>query len=57
MSDEDYKQELVDALADLARSLEAQGRKADSLTCTKAAIWIAGEDRQFAASSLPRENK
>ena len=55
MSDEDYKQELVDALADLARSLEAQGRKADSLTCTKAAIWIAGEDRQFAAQSPAKE--
>jgi hypothetical protein len=38
----DDKQALVDALGDLAWALDAQGRKADSRTCTSAAIWIAG---------------
>lgn len=43
MSDEDdEKQEILDDLADLARVLKVLGKNADSLTCTRAAIWIAG---------------
>jgi hypothetical protein len=48
--DKEYRQTLVDALGELAWTLDAQGRKADSLTCTKAAIHIAGS----APSATPR---
>lgn len=48
----DDKQALVDALGDLAWALDAQGRKADSRTCTSAAIWIAGSPEVKCASLL-----
>ena len=40
---DDEAQEIVDNLADLARVLKVLGKNADSLTCTRAAIWIAGQ--------------
>jgi len=54
--DKEYRQDLVDALGDLARSLDAQDRKADSLTCTRAAIELAapsatGTNKQLLAAA------
>ena len=42
---DDYRQELMDDLTDLAQVLKVLGKNADSLTCTKAAIWISGTPR------------
>ena len=55
--EDDDKQEILDALADFARVLKAQGRVADSITCTRAAIWIAGTDGQSAAPRIRESDK